>query len=171
MGMDVYGSAPIAEAGEYFRANVWYWHPLWDYCLEVAEVANKVEYGHSNDGDGLNHEDAQELGRILREEIASGRTLAYQQQYEAELASLPLHDCSVCNGSGEFMPDDKFTEQHSQLASMGLPVIDLPTEPTTCHRCGGVGKVANFATNYPFDVEVVKEFAEFCMSSGGFSIC
>ena len=33
MGMDVYGTKPKNETGEYFRANVWYWHPLWD-CLD-----------------------------------------------------------------------------------------------------------------------------------------
>jgi hypothetical protein len=171
MGMDVYGTAPATEAGEYFRANVWYWHPLWDYCLTVAEVANKVESGHTNDGDGLDADDAYELGKILLAEIASGRTLAHQQAYEAELANLPLDNCSVCNGSGEFTPDAEFRAQHAQLATLGLPVIDLPTEPTTCHRCGGVGQVANWNTNYPFSVEVVQEFADFAIASGGFSIC
>ena len=35
MGMDVYGIAPTSERGEYFRNNVWWWRPLWDYCCEV----------------------------------------------------------------------------------------------------------------------------------------
>ena len=52
MGMDVYGKAPTAEVGEYFRRNVWGWRPLWDMCLDLfPELTEKVEYGHSNDGD------------------------------------------------------------------------------------------------------------------------
>ena len=36
MGMDVYGRAPTSESGEYFRANVWSWHPIWNYCEVLA---------------------------------------------------------------------------------------------------------------------------------------
>jgi hypothetical protein len=36
MGMDVYGKDAVSEKGEYFRNNVWYWRPLWNYCIEVA---------------------------------------------------------------------------------------------------------------------------------------
>jgi hypothetical protein len=36
MGMDVFGKAPTRKVGEYFRSNVWYWHPLWHYCEEIA---------------------------------------------------------------------------------------------------------------------------------------
>ena len=35
MGMDVYGIAPEKEWGEYFRSNVWWWRPLWDYTAEI----------------------------------------------------------------------------------------------------------------------------------------
>ena len=54
MGMDVIGKKPKAEVGQYFRNNVWWWHPLWEYVCEVPPaLANRVRYGHSNDGDGL----------------------------------------------------------------------------------------------------------------------
>jgi len=54
MGMDVMGMNATSEKGEYFRNNVWWWRPLWDYCLnEHGDIAGQVEHGHSNDGDGL----------------------------------------------------------------------------------------------------------------------
>ena len=33
MGMDVYGRRPKSERGEYFRNNIWWWHPLADFIL------------------------------------------------------------------------------------------------------------------------------------------
>jgi hypothetical protein len=34
MGFDVYGKAPTAREGEYFRRNIWGWHPLELQALE-----------------------------------------------------------------------------------------------------------------------------------------
>jgi len=54
MGMDVYGNAPTQKEGEYFRNNIWWWHPLADYIELVApDEAAACEHWHSNDGDGL----------------------------------------------------------------------------------------------------------------------
>ena len=35
MGMDVFGLAPAAREGEYFRANVWSWRPIHALCETV----------------------------------------------------------------------------------------------------------------------------------------
>jgi hypothetical protein len=36
MGMDVYGRKPSAEAGKYFRANVWSWAPIHNLIVELC---------------------------------------------------------------------------------------------------------------------------------------
>ena len=70
MGMDVYGNKPKNKDGEYFRNNVWWWRPLWDYCLDnYPSIAGKVEHGHSNDGDGLAAGDAKKLAILLKKDI------------------------------------------------------------------------------------------------------
>ena len=77
MGMDVKGKDPSGEAGEYFRNNVWYWRPLWDYCLFVApKTAGKCE-GHYNDGEGLGSEDSEDLAQILRKSVADNKHLIF----------------------------------------------------------------------------------------------
>ena len=40
-----------------------------------------------------------------------------------------------------------------------------------CNACHGHGKVQHFATNYPFAVDNVREFAEFLIECDGFEIC
>lgn len=51
MGMDVIGQSPVSERGEYFRNNVWWWHPLWEYCERLApDLIPSDNLGHYNDG-------------------------------------------------------------------------------------------------------------------------
>jgi hypothetical protein len=60
MGMDIYGLKATAEAGNYFRANIWGWSPI----LGIAQSANEI-YGLGidmsawsfNDGAGLKTQD------------------------------------------------------------------------------------------------------------------
>ena len=51
MGMDVYGRKPVAEAGKYFRANIWSWQPIHALCETV--LARKLLSWAFNDGDGF----------------------------------------------------------------------------------------------------------------------
>lgn len=155
MGMDVFGKAPRSEKGEYFRNNVWWWHPLWSYCEEVVpDIAGQVEYGHSNDGDGLDAEAAVELAQRLQAAIDAGATAQYAAERQSALAALPGEVCSICGGTG--------SRQEPPLIGPG---------PIPCNGCNGTGQVRPWETNYPFEVANVQEFAEFLQDCGGFAIC
>lgn len=149
MGMDVIGRNPKSEKGEYFRNNVWWWRPLWTYCEKVSPEAAAVENGQTNDGDGLDADDAEALAERLLVEIEAGRTRRYAANYRARLRRIPDEKCMHCDGTGE---------RHDQYVE------------GTCNGCNGKGKVRPHATHYPFSVENVREFAEFCQDSGGFQI-
>lgn len=150
MGMDVNGKNPSSKTGEYFRNNVWWWHPLWSYCEIVApELTAKVEHGHTNDGDGLNAEDSKTLAAILEQELKHGRTQEYESAHTAKLNALPDEECWLCKGTG----------------TRGDMVVDHG-----CNGCKGKGKVRPHSTHYPFSVENVQEFAAFLKDCGGFEI-
>lgn len=141
--MDVFGKKPHSKRGEYFRNNVWWWHPLWDYCCEVdPELVDKVPEAHSNSGDGLNAFDARQLAFKLTEEIESGRTEKYVTAYYEHIKKLPKEKCIV------------ITEDH-----------------TNCHLCSGTKLIEPFQLHYHINVENVQEFKDFLMDCGGFSIC
>ena len=112
-----------ANRGIYFRNNCWWWRPLWDYCYHIDSLnlisGGTYEAGHSNSGAGLNDEDAKLLGALLLTEIANGRTIKYQAEYQQKMNDLDEDD---------------------------------------------------FSRHYPFDVDNVKDFALFCLESGGFEI-
>jgi hypothetical protein len=161
MGMDVFGNNPKNEVGEYFRRNVWGWHPLWEYCQDAhPDIANKVENGHSNDGDGLASADSIKLAKALKKDIRSGSAEKYIQGRNELLNSLPLEDCKYCNTTGK----------RTWKAGEG-PNDTSQVQIKTCNGCNGEGKVKNWSTNYYLDLDDIKDFAEFLENCGGFRIC
>lgn len=171
MGMDVFGTAPTTERGEYFRNNVWWWRPLWNYCIEVAPELTSEVSGEYNDGDGLNAEGAIALSNILFEKIGRGHTAQYQKDYYAEIADLPREDCKHCNSTGIRTDEVGVSAGQPDRALSPEVAILVGREFGWCNGCDGVGSKENWAASYPFDVQNVREFAEFLAESGGFSIC
>jgi len=150
MGFDVYGNKPKSKKGEYFRNNVWWWHPLWGYCCETyPDICSKVKYGHSNDGDGLKSTNSKKLSLALKRDLDNGKVLLYQTKREEELKALPRIECTLCKGSG--IRNDEYVQGE-------------------CNACKGDGTVSHFETNYPFSVENVEEFQGFLEECGGFKI-
>lgn len=158
MGMDVYGKAPTGEAGEYFRRNVWGWHPLWDACLAIApDLAGKVEYGHSNDGDGLDAEDSIALADQIRAVVESGDAKEYVALRDQMLAAMPNEPCKYCGATGT--RTDEVGVKQGMVAKRW------------CNGCDGKGSRRPFATNYFLEVEDLMEFEHFLRECGGFEIC
>lgn len=174
MGMDVYGRKPSSETGEYFRNNVWWWRPLWQYCCEVghAVIVDEVaEGGCYNDGVGLDEAGARELAQILEYELSSGGTAEYERKYNEYLASLPRQACDLCNSTG--IRTDAVGTDMRQAERELSPEVQILTGRTHgwCNGCDGIGTQESFAMGYPFSVENVREFVGFLKDCGGFAIC
>lgn len=172
MGMDVYGKNPKSESGSYFRRNVWGWHPLWDYVEnQHPEIAELVEYAHSNDGDGLDEEKSLELAKLLMDDYNSGRVAEYITERNKALSELPFEDCQICEGTG--IRTDELGVQAGWPEKELEPDIAIIVGRTkgSCNACGGVGKRENWATNYYLEEDDIKEFADFLVECGGFEIC
>lgn len=156
MGMDVYGRDPDNESGKYFRANVWYWRPLWGMIEDLYPTfAVKVPNAHYNDGDGLDAEDSYLLSQIMKIDIESGRLSEYVNSYEADRQNIPQVDCEYCSKTGYRI----------------WPQSDGSVFQKECNVCSGTLKVDHFAKSYPMHIDVVKEFQLFMEHCGGFSIC
>lgn len=154
MGMDVFGKSPVSERGEYFRNNMWWWHPLWEYCERLApDLIPEDNLGHYNDGWGLDGPRSLALADRLATALAAGAVEQYAQDYASFLTALPDEPCSICAGTGR---------------RAGSPHAGSGTHP--CNGCEGTGRRPNFATHYPFSAENVREFEAFLRDCGGFEI-
>lgn len=161
MGMDVYGKNATAKEGQYFRNNVWWWHPLaayieMRYADEIPRI-KKVDW-HSNSGDGLGPNDSYRLSKLLEADLTSGRVKLYADGYESQRRA-QTEPCRTCADSllhGVPAPGWRILDEQSGIKEK-------------CPQCDGT---AQMPTNpYPFSVENVHEFMLFLRSCGGFEIC
>ncbi len=165
MGMDIYG-----KNGDYFRRNVWSWHPLADLCEWFAQdIFDKCQRWHSNDGGGLDGDDARALADALDTALRHGRVTAYIAERNAALAALPDQSCSTCAGSG-IRTDAIGVDQ-----GMITRVVEQDGHPRHgqtgwCNGCDGVGHARPTATWYAVTVDDVSEFVEFLRDCDGFEI-
>jgi hypothetical protein len=70
MAMDLIGLNPTEIEGRHFRRNLVSWHHMWDVISELyPDTASKVVYAYSNDGDGLNADDADYLAEQILNDL------------------------------------------------------------------------------------------------------
>ena len=156
MGMDVYGKDPVDDSGVYFRANDWYWHPLWGMIEDLyPDIAGKVPNAHYNDGDGLNKKDSLTLANLMKSDLESGKLDQYVNKYEEQRSNIPKLPCHYCNETGQRI----------------WPQEDGSALQKECNSCKGTALMDDFDSHYPMHIDVVKEFITFVENSGGFNIC
>ena len=147
--------------GSYFRANVWYWRPLWQYVTVTCDdilTEKDMESGAYNDGHRISKTKANRIASRLKKLDKDGSIMKYELGYKEYLTSLPKEECDICNGTGKRIDD------------IGISARNANPD-YTCNGCDGKGKKDNFGSHYPFESDVVMRFAEFCEQSGGFEIC
>ena len=136
--------------GAYFRNNVWWWRPLWDYvCRHCDDILTEedMELGCENSGHLINEEKAMKIGVKLQSLVISGATKQWEDEYMKEISELPKEPCFRCNGNNH---------GHNKKKE--------------CKNCDKTGERENWGASYPFHTDNVDSFSEFCLQSGGFEI-
>jgi hypothetical protein len=147
MAFELYG-----RNENYFVNNVWGWHPLWQFaCRQCPDVLTPedLELGSFNMGHCITEQKAKALGERLLHCCESGAAKDYEKKRQERLDSLPDEVCRLCHGTGE---------RHDQHVD------------GTCNGCRKSGKERASERSYLFHAENVRNFAEFCIASGGFEI-
>lgn len=192
MGMDVYGTAPTDPVGEYFRRNVWGWHPLVDCTEHVCQQANhmdlflRCEEWHTNDGDGLNATDATALASLIDQAISTGVIEKWLADRQAKIRMMQPTPCNYCKGTGirtdavgekaglptKVIPADaKDMTWRDEYLSGERPKHPRAGQTGTCNACDGTGKTAPFEQNYGTSLESMTDWSQFLKHCGGFEIC
>ena len=165
MGFDLSGLNPKNETGEYFRNNVWWWRPLAQYVLDETKVIleGDQEKWHYNDCYEVSKEDAEQIAKQLDHLMKKGHTKSFEDKWETYRKKLEKHNEKV----------EKELEKHvkkvqKKLNNSNLVPKDSPEEDKKIWN--KIYEKRKSDASYPFSVENVKEFSEFCKNSGGFTI-
>jgi Asp-tRNA(Asn)/Glu-tRNA(Gln) amidotransferase A subunit family amidase len=152
--------------GDYFRSNVWWWRPLAGYVIQYTGCINEddAEKWSYNDGHEVDDETAQQIHNQLQVLIESGHTQKFADDYEKERQKMEKHNDKVEKELKKFCKSVEKKLGKTNLAPADFPKDDHDEWERIYHKRKSGG-------SYPFSVEHVKEFAEFCRYSGGFRIC
>ena len=152
--------------GDYFRSNVWWWRPLASYVIKYTGCVNEddAEMWGRNDGHEVDGETAQQIHNQLQVLIESGHTQKFQDDYEKERLKAEKHNDKVEKELKKFCDSVEKKLGKTNLAPADFPKADHDEWERIYHK-------RKWNASYPFSVEHVKEFAEFCRFSGGFKIC
>ena len=154
---EIYTDWQEENCGTYFRNNVWSWRPLWHFVTAVCDnilTEKDIKSGSYNDGHKISKTKARRIAKRLHRMIESGYVKEYEEGYKKHLASLEQVDCDTCDATGK----------RQEPPTTGAGDVE-------CNGCNGTGKKDDWAKSYPFDEDNVRQFANFCMNSGGFRIC
>ena len=141
--------------GYYFHANVWYWRPLWNLITNLCDdilTVKDVEGGMYNDFYLINKTKSDRMAKRLDKAMKNGDIQKWDQERKEHLESLPLVECTICDGKG----------YRNDLNYSGVS--------TVCNACLGKKVKPHFDHHYVFELKAVKDFIQFCKSSGGFKI-
>ena len=152
--------------GDYFRSNVWWWRPLASYVIQYTGCVNEddAEMWGTNDGHEVDDETAQQIHNQLQVLIESGHTQKFQDDYEKERKIAEEHNDKVEKELKKFCDSVEKKLGKTNLAPNDFPKADK-------EKWDEIWNKRKWSASYPFSVEHVKEFAEFCRFSGGFRIC
>ena len=152
--------------GEYFRANVWWWRPIWNFTCNVCEniLTNKdMDRGQSNDFHKISKTKAKRIAIKLRKAIENGTAQKYEDDYKkrSKIAK-ELND--------EIKSAMKLVEDEAKRVTknQNLAPCDYPKEYKD--KWDELYNKKAWDDSYPFEVEFLRDFADFCELSGGFEI-
>ena len=152
--------------GDYFRNNVWWWRPLAGYVIQYTGCVseNDAQMWSENSGHEVDDETAKQIHNQLQVLIESGHTKKFEDDYEKERLKAEKHNDKVEKELEKFCKSVEKKLGKTNLAPNDFPKADKEKWDEIYDK-----KLWN--ASYPFSVENVKEFAEFCRFSGGFKIC
>ena len=167
MGFDLYSLGNHKNKnGEYFRNNVWWLRPLADFICEKTnciEEKDKKSWQH-NDGHQVDEVLAKQIANQLKALIKDGTVSKAIRENEE------MHDQAEQN--------NKFVDRcHKLLADkvekeQGKENLAPADQPKDDHDTWDwIQSKYNYGSSYPFTMENVEEFIQFCEDSRGFRIC
>ena len=116
--------------GIYFRNNVWWWRPLWNYvCGSCEDILEEDDYdsGCDNSGHHITEEKASAMAKKLFELIESGDTKGYEDFHKKTMKEAEE------NNKGKKCGDDGWDWNDSYPFS----VYNVRSFATFCAESGG----------------------------------
>ena len=81
--------------GAYFKNNVWFWRPLWNFvskCCNDILTEKDIEHGYYNSGHKINKTKSKRMASRLRQFFKDGSIASYETWYTRQISQLKEGD-------------------------------------------------------------------------------
>ena len=167
MGFDLYGmNATSEKEGSYFRANVWFWRPIWSFvCGSCNNILTErdIKAGSYNDGHKISKTKAKRIASRLRQLDKNGIIQVWEDDMNVFIEKAREHNKKVQTKM------DKISEKCKSKHGYDLVPINYPEPYKT--QWNEAQQEEEWGSHYPASRDEIIRFAEFCKYSGGFEIC
>jgi hypothetical protein len=167
MGFDLYSLGNHkTETGEYYRQSVWGWRRLADFvCEQTGVIAeDDKKFWQSNDGHEISEQEAKQIATQLKALIKDGTVSKAIQEVEEESEQAEKNNkfVEICHK----MLREKVERETGKT---NTAPADYPKEDHDTWEW--IQRKYSYGSSYPFTMEQVESFIEFCEQSNGFRIC
>ena len=157
------------NVGVYFRNNVWFWRPLWNYVYDTTDVLTDEDHrlGHENSCHKITEEKAVRIGKELLANIkdAEAKEAAYKKDVKPREKFNKL-----CQKAADYLYEEVVDKMDGMISCPGDMETHDPANYKRWKQLVHFGELQFDSPSYPFSAEYIKEFANFCLNSGGFEI-
>ena len=153
--------------GYYFRNNVWFWRPLWDFVCNTCDdvlTDKDIKSGHTNDGHKISATKANKIASRLNKHLKSGVVDEIEKMHKEKAAKAKKHNAKIEAKLEQIKIDVKELTGKDNLVPRDYPE-ELYAKWTRTYN------TKDWNDSYPFSKKNIKDFAKFCKQSGGFEIC
>ena len=158
------------NVGVYFRNNVWFWRPLWNYVYDTTDVLTEKDFnlGHENSCHKISATKAERIGKALLKNMEHAEKV--EKEYKEDVIPKEKFN-KLCEKAANYLYDEIVDKSDGKITCPGDMKIHDPANYKRWSTLAQMGGGLQFTmTSYPFSAKNVKKFAEFCLNSGGFEI-
>ena len=152
--------------GSYFRNNVWWWRPLWQFVTMICDdilTEKDVSEGGFNGGHKISKTKSKRIAARIRKADKEGVIDTFQSVHDERRAEATKVNKKIAVSKVKLKKKVK-ANGHGDIAPIEYP------EPYRT-EWEALQDSEQWAGHYPFDGDNVRQFGKFCDNSGGFEIC
>jgi len=152
--------------GEYFRANVWFWRPIWNFVCSACDdimTDKDMDAGCSNSGDRISKTKSKRMAARLRKLDKMGVIQAWEDEMMIPYKKAQANNKEVRKKLDAFQ--EKMAKEH------GDDIIPAKYPREDYAKWSAIYSQEDWAGSYPPSRKGIVDFSRFCEESGGFEIC
>jgi hypothetical protein len=155
-----------ANAGFYFRNNVWWWRPLADLVEHLCFFLNEKQKEHLHDNSGYEYDEATaiKIAEALSVFVKSDVAKKTEDKHKQMMKKAAIHNKKIDLKMKSLKMDAIARTGNKNIAPRDYPK-DLSDKWNKIYR------EYDSSAHYPFSLENIKQFIKFLRECGGFKVC